>query len=151
MFATSPRAHSSVFSAPSAARMEEARLTLYGWLAARTQTCPRKRGSARSSQRASPSGGPFCLSYMTTRARLDTPNHVPSGSRSAAGTRLSSTGERIGRSTPAALARASRAASTVMSTSAGLLAPSLRMRSMSWSASPSISRTRMPVSRVKVS
>ena len=78
-------------------------------------------------------------------------NQSPSFERSAAGMRDSTAAERKGCRMPAPAARASRAASTVMKTSAGLLAPSERIRSISWSASPSISRTRMPVSLVKAS
>ena len=64
---------------------------------------------------------------------------------------ISITFDWMGWKAPMRSAISRREASTVSRTSAGLLAPSLRMRSISWSASPSISRTRMPVALVKAS
>jgi hypothetical protein len=52
---------------------------------------------------------------------------------------------------PASSARHRRPASTVIRMSAGLLRPSALIRSISWSASPSIRLTSIPVCAVKSS
>ncbi len=84
-----------------------------------------------------------------TRARIEKPNQSPDGSRKLAGMRLSSTADFTGWKRPSWSARQSRPASTVISTSAGLRAPSLRMRSMSASSPASMRLILMPVSFVK--
>ena len=61
----------------------------------------------------------------------------------------SSTGDETAWSRPADSARQRRPASTVMKTSAGLFAPSLVIRAISSSESPSITLTSMPVSSSK--
>jgi hypothetical protein len=63
------------------------------------------------------------------------------------GDALRSKGDSTAWNTPACSARHSRPASTVNRMSAGLAAPSCRMRSISASSVPSMRRTRMPVAR----
>ena len=84
-----------------------------------------------------------------TRARVEKPYHSPPGSRRLAGIRDSSVADFTGWNRPSCSARHRRPASTVISTSAGLRAPSLRMRSMSGSSPPSMRLILMPVSLVK--
>ena len=78
-----------------------------------------------------------------TRARVEKAAHV--AVRRFAGIRSSITFDRRGAKRPRASAWPSRAASTVMKTSAGPFAPSLLMRSRSSSSFPSIRATRIPV------
>src|SRR5574343_556553 len=80
---------------------------------------------------------------MMTRARVEKANQV--SVRRWAGMRLSSTLDLTGAKRPSESATASRVASTVMNTSAGLLAPSLRIRSISSSSLPSMRLILMPV------
>ena len=63
--------------------------------------------------------------------------------------RCSSSFDRTGANRPSCSARARRAASTISSTSAGLFAPSLRMRSRSASSPASMRLISMPVALVK--
>ena len=69
--------------------------------------------------------------------------------RRFAGIRSCSTFEPVGANSPSESACPSRAASTVMNTSAGPLAPSFLRRSRSSSSFPSIRFTRIPVWLVK--
>ena len=83
-----------------------------------------------------------------TRARVE--NEYQFGVRSAAGTRASSVADLIGWNKPSLSAISSRVASTVISRSAGLAVPSLRMRSTSSSSLPSMRLILMPVVLVKL-
>ena len=82
-----------------------------------------------------------------TRARVE--NAAQFAVRSAAGIRASITDDFSGWNSPALSAISSRAASTVISRSAGLLAPSFLSRSSSSSSLPSRRLILMPVCFVK--
>src|SRR3546814_16816500 len=64
------------------------------------------------------------------RARVEKPNHRPSGCRRLSGIALFSSSDSTGWNRPDSSARHRRPASTVMKMSAGRLAPSLLMRSI---------------------
>ena len=101
------------------------------------------RSSARSASRAP--------SRRRPRARASRRAYqCPSGSRYCGATTLSSSSDLIGWVMPARTASSSRLMSTVSSTSAGLLAPSVRMRCSSPLAADT-TLTLMPVSLVKAS
>jgi hypothetical protein len=88
---------------------------------------------------------------MIVRARSARPYQLPPGSRSDSGTRRSSSADSIGSSSPASVARQRLAASTVISTSAGVESASARSRSYSSLAEPPRSARSVPVSEAKSS
>ena len=101
----------------------------------------------RRSRRPTASPSPCCRRGCDRGC--EKPNQSPSGSRIDAGMRSSSTFDFTGWNSPSCSACASRAASTISSTSAGLFAPSLFSRSSSCSSPASMRLILMPVCLVK--
>ena len=99
----------------------------------------------------SSSGLTLVVLYMMVRARTVSPTHRLSGSRRWAGMLAWISGESTLPSSPARAAFQRLPASTLISTSAGVLSPSAFRRSKSGPDSPPKLLTTMPVFLVKAS
>jgi hypothetical protein len=94
------------------------------------------------------SGFTRSVEYTIVRARCESANHCPSGSRRLAGMAFSSTGDLIGSNTPRCAACQSDPASTAMKRSARVASPSAARRSISTGAASVSHFTCTPVSFV---
>src|SRR3990172_270445 len=117
----------------------------------RRQSRPFHFGSPSASYVEISSGFTRLVLYMIVRARTVRPNQRPLGSRRLAGTVANSSGESTLERSPLRAAFQRLPASTVISTSAGVLSPSARRRSKSSEELPPKVLTWMPVLFVKAS